>query len=492
MTNRAQSGRSMMEMLMMLAMIGVLSMITFFGYEMAMAKYRANSIIKETNQMAFEIEQQFENEAPVLDLSEYQPDDCDWCDEAAEGEHNIRLAGYDVTVTEDEATTAFLVSFMDVDQKVCEKLINTGWSDPYAIFVNDYPVPSALAICGANNQIDVAFNNTLDTKAPDCNPGYGWNEENQKCEQCEEGYYHRNNECHECPDGATSAAGATECLCPDGSLWNNSTGTCDLCPADTYQRGNMCKQCPPGATSPAGSTVCTCPQEPGWNEEDEECVPRSCLSYSDCGETCAECVKPDGASASTPGYCKTCAFVDYIQSSGGAYIDTKYAFSDNYSFEVEFKDAKTAASVFGARNGDIRSGLIYRSNSGYYVTIGNQNSNSTPFSLGALSGSGWIKIKAAFKGQKGSVWVGDSQVYTSKDFTGSYICGLSPYVFTSNNSGSHYEDSNVKVHTVKMWQGSELKRDLEAAYVNGEGGVMYDHVSHKLFYNEGGGSLSAP
>ena len=294
MINRAQSGRSMMEMLMMLAMIGVLSMITFFGYEMAMAKYRANSIIKETNQMAFEIEQQFENEAPVLDLSEYQPDDCDWCDEAAEGEHNIRLAGYDVTVTEDEATTAFLVSFMDVDQKVCEKLINTGWSDPYAIFVNDHPVPSALAVCGANNQIDVAFNNTLDTNAPDCNPGYGWNEENQRCEACPAGQHNNNNVCEECPQ-------------------------------DTYQEGNECIPCPSGAVAEPGATDCLCPM--GYYRDKpnnlcppctqtnatEKCQDLKCENQSHCGGSGSQLFCDNASTDShvvSYGYCKLSSTID--------------------------------------------------------------------------------------------------------------------------------------------------------------------------------------
>ncbi|MBP5161022.1 MAG: type II secretion system protein, partial [Alphaproteobacteria bacterium] len=56
---RAQTGRSMIEMLAVIAIIGILSVITFWGYEMAMARYRANEVIKNTNMFALSIENQF-------------------------------------------------------------------------------------------------------------------------------------------------------------------------------------------------------------------------------------------------------------------------------------------------------------------------------------------------------------------------------------------------------------------------------------------------
>ena len=264
MINQTQRGRSMVEMLMMLALVGILSIVTFFGYEMAMAKYRSNTIIKETNQMAFNIEQQFEAEVDVLDLSEYQPDDCDWCDDPVEGEHNIRLAGYNVTVKEDEGTTAFMVTFMDVEQNVCEKLIATGWEDPYAIFVNEHPVPSALAVCEEANQIDVAFNNTLDAKAPDCNPGYGWNEENKKCEACPAGQHNNNNVCEECPE-------------------------------NTFQNGTECVPCGSGAQAVSGSNKCEC-INPGfyWDKTDNACYP---CTQSIAAERC------EGVKCNDQGHC---------------------------------------------------------------------------------------------------------------------------------------------------------------------------------------------
>ncbi len=55
---RAQSGRSMTEMLGVLAVIGVLSLIGIMGFKLAMTKWRANELVAEVNMRSVTLVQQ--------------------------------------------------------------------------------------------------------------------------------------------------------------------------------------------------------------------------------------------------------------------------------------------------------------------------------------------------------------------------------------------------------------------------------------------------
>lgn len=56
----SQSGRSMIEMLGVLAIIGVLSIGGLAGYRMAMSKHRANNILSDTEMRALAVSEQFD------------------------------------------------------------------------------------------------------------------------------------------------------------------------------------------------------------------------------------------------------------------------------------------------------------------------------------------------------------------------------------------------------------------------------------------------
>ena len=274
MFRKVQSGRSMLEMLAVIAIVGILSVVTFFGYEMAMTRYRANQVIKETNMLALHVNQQLENdvEDEEIDLTEWGAEEV--------GDFNIEIGGYDGTFVISTTSTAFEVRLSDVDKAVCERIVNAGWPEPYAIFVGSTPVPNA--VCGDNNQIRVAYNNTLDDDTPTCNPGYGWNEAQQACEACGYSQHSVGNECVNCPSGSRGSTDRTECVCYDGSIWNAAGTACEYCPAGTWQRGAECADCPAGVTSYSGSTTCRCPSNHRFNVNTNTCdaCPEGATAYS--------------------------------------------------------------------------------------------------------------------------------------------------------------------------------------------------------------------
>ena len=185
MSEKTQSGRSMLEMLAILAIVGILSIVIFVGYEMAMARHRANEIIKQTNNLALGVEEQFEYDVDDIDITSYIP----------EGSTILTIAGYEAYFEENDTTTAFEVTLEDVDQRVCERLLNSGWDDPFAILVNGV----VSGTCLEKNEITAAFNNTLAGADP--------------CQNMT------------CPGATVCQLG--ECVCPDGrDLCNANTGLC--------------------------------------------------------------------------------------------------------------------------------------------------------------------------------------------------------------------------------------------------------------------------
>ena len=71
----SESGRSMVEMLGVLAIMGVLAIGGIAGYRWAMDKYRSNDTIKELSERAVVYSQQMIREVTTLSSSEFNPAD---------------------------------------------------------------------------------------------------------------------------------------------------------------------------------------------------------------------------------------------------------------------------------------------------------------------------------------------------------------------------------------------------------------------------------
>ena len=69
---RSEKGRSMVEMLGVLAIIGVLSVGGIYGYTVAMNKYKANEIVQTASMVAVLAQSQNAGEGAVAELSDLQ------------------------------------------------------------------------------------------------------------------------------------------------------------------------------------------------------------------------------------------------------------------------------------------------------------------------------------------------------------------------------------------------------------------------------------
>ena len=185
--------------------------------------------------------------------------------------------------------------------------------------------------------------------------------------------------------------------------------------------------------------------------------------------------------------------VKYLESTGTQYIDTDYAFQDDFAWEIDFEGISDGCTLFGGRTSSARTALLYQRNYGGIdkttCPIAGYNGQETPFQLEDLR-VGRHTIKMAVASNKGSVWVDGSQVYNEQDFTGTYISGTTQALFADKFGTNDYrEQTSSKVYALKMWQGLNLVRGYIPCKDENGIGYMFDTISHSLYSNAGTGSF---
>ena len=283
---KSQNGRSMLEMLGVLAIIGILSVVMLWSYEMAMTRYRASEVIQETNQIALNVQEQFESNIQEVNLAFFIPG----------GGDSLKIAGYDALFEKGKAANTFEITIQDVNKDVCERLLDCGWSGPYAIMVNG----GFNGPCSENNRVTAAYNDSLSA----CN---GYLTPSHECgdDGCAKGFY-RDTQLNTCKSCDTLSKNATNELssmdlnndsctkCPGFVITAYNSGNnmaCIYCPAPRVPCGRTC--CPegqvcidatPGTCSVPGCTTdadCTNPSKPLCNALTQQCV-SGCRTNSQC------------------------------------------------------------------------------------------------------------------------------------------------------------------------------------------------------------------
>ena len=210
---KMENGRSMVEMLGVLAVMGVLSIGGVAGYRYAMDKMNANDIINEVRKRAVTASQQ-RILGHDINLSEYGD--------------NGRIKGiHAVTATNDYAGDKgfFALTVSAVPQRVCDEILKQDWAMPVETAVGGVVVDDDTACAEGENEMLFAFANTLDSSLV---PGEGNGEENgddnePELEPCGEGEYRLSTgECITDPH--------TEC--GDGEFYNGLTASCTTCPTE--------------------------------------------------------------------------------------------------------------------------------------------------------------------------------------------------------------------------------------------------------------------
>ena len=317
MTNKQEQGRSMVEMLGVLAVVGVLSAGGIAGYTYAMDRHHANEIINGVSMMAITASQQ------LLIKGDFSL-----------GEFGEDLAGYAYVFDTDHSKQEddFSVTVQGVSEGVCRQIMSMEWNLPHEIEVNDVTGGD----CGDENNIAFVFTDDLGGYWEEKTTGYCGNFSCINCAMdetplCTSGSSSYN--IHTCicvPKGETGACGSYRCIsCLAGEKPVCGTYGCICVPEGETGAcsSDVCITCPAGETakcssSGSGEDACICVPE----GETGACSPKKCItcpvgqtakcsSFSS-GEDSCICV-PEGKEWACGGACITCPTGETPKCSAG-------------------------------------------------------------------------------------------------------------------------------------------------------------------------------
>ena len=237
----SESGRSMLEMLGVLVIMGVLAVGGITGYRYAMDKYNANEIINEVKKRAVVISQQLAVGGSV-ETPEFKPET-----EQGYGVEQVLL---------DDGFFSIIVS--DVPQGVCARIVETEWALPVAMYAGSVMAQGEGSICQENNRMQFEFTNDL--RATDEKPEHCTQKSDcsSKCDDCIDGVCLEN-----CPAGqgcATRTVSAGPMCCDQDLIVNNvccvavrigANGEKECCARIRNDEPDLC--CPAGTFWGSGS-----------------------------------------------------------------------------------------------------------------------------------------------------------------------------------------------------------------------------------------------
>ena len=409
---KMETGRSMVEMLGVLAVAGVLSIGGVAGYRYAMDKMNANDIINEVKKRAVTASQQ-RILGHDINLSEYGD--------------NGRIKGiHAVTATNDYAGDKgfFALTVSAVPQRVCDEILKQDWAMPVETAVGGVVVDDDTACADGDNEMLFAFANTLDNSlvpgeageddgddevddgddpwAQECGTNEYHDFNTGECvfdEDCGEGEFLYGSQCLTCPDATNPVAGH--------GYFNK--GTCTKCPGakeGSTSCGYYCVYCPDGE-----ACANQCCGEGEWCQYNTstysyECVSEKtegeCYSNSDCTGENQYCKSYTGCQM-VNGTCKTISSTSVTINGIEYTVSTDYMpyhAAENFCDALGKKLAPVTDGCTSEELAAVKANNYYGSCTGWAHTTGkyywtatkSSGCNSyyiTSSSSGAVGSGGW-------------------------------------------------------------------------------------------------------
>ncbi|MBQ7413456.1 MAG: hypothetical protein IJV07_04205 [Alphaproteobacteria bacterium] len=265
-----QSGRSMVEMLGTLAIMGVLTIGGVAGYRYAIVKQSAQEVIQSVSLMAVSASTQLTT-TNTFSLSEFDAQ---------------IMGAYPVEGLETYGNgPLFAIRVSQIPADICRQILRMNWRQPVEIAVQNQPATvENLDLCQSENTMDFVFTDTLTGKdkpehcqrTSDCSSA---------CDACINGLCVENcaagQSCVYRTNGRQKATDKTIC-CPDNQIMN---GIC--CSSVTYDSNTGQKLCCVGTNA---SKAC-CPE--GYFRIDNKCYscddPAVLRTVFDTNTICAVC-----------------------------------------------------------------------------------------------------------------------------------------------------------------------------------------------------------
>ena len=241
--NQAQEGRSMIEMLGVLAIIGVLSIGGIAGYRMAMNRYQANQIANEINLMRTDAKMKVARGVELLLGEPYDGEDGHLNFNANYG---VKVESKDIFDEETSTTeTGYSFTLFGIPAGVCKPLATLldGMDDTAVLEINGGDYTTTENPCSeTENEIEVAFS----TKDLGVSGG-----EKEICDEATcEGYCSADGACKDCPADAPWNEATKQCKCKTSSKhWNKEIEACAACADNSHCTSSSKPACIEGVCS---------------------------------------------------------------------------------------------------------------------------------------------------------------------------------------------------------------------------------------------------
>lgn len=179
--------------------------------------------------------------------------------------------------------------------------------------------------------------------------------------------------------------------------------------------------------------------------------------------------------------------VQYIESTGTQYIDTKITPDSNTTFElsIELNDISTTQAIFGSRKNKNENSfdLFFVNNHMRW----DYNTTNTSANLTYTVGT---KIKINKDATSTTVEAnGETKTITNSttDFNNTY----SMYIFSIQQSGTaETRHAKMKLYYLKIYKNGNLVGNYVPALDSKKVPCLYDEVTQKYFYNVGTGNFN--
>ena len=215
--NDGESGRSMVEMLGVLAVMGVLSVGGVAMYTNAMNKHRANELLNEASKRAVLITPQI--------MVGRTPSIAEFTNPT---EHTFEVKGPDGTSAWKDTDKQFAITISGVSEAVCQQMKNAK-GGVIKGFKPDTCADNATVILTYNNDMSTG-DLPSNTGATTVCSGHGYKDSNDAC-VCDPGYSDSDTDCATaaCTTGTYCGSGATKECCATDEVCTTSgdvAGTC--------------------------------------------------------------------------------------------------------------------------------------------------------------------------------------------------------------------------------------------------------------------------
>ena len=240
--NQTQQGRSMVEMLGVLAVIGVISLGGISGYRMAMNRYQANQIANEINLMRTDAKMKAAQGAEELLLGE--PYDGESGHLKFNANYGVAVEFEDIeTDTPGKTETGYSFALSGIPAGVCKPLATLldGMDDTAALEINGKDYETAENPCdNEENEVVVAFS----SKEIGVSSGI------KECDESTcEGYCSSDGACKNCPDDAPWNEATRQCKCSSSQHWNKEIEACAACSDNSHCTSSSKPACIEGVCS---------------------------------------------------------------------------------------------------------------------------------------------------------------------------------------------------------------------------------------------------